>query len=134
MPTGTKISVSQLLKKVPAAVRPTVEAVRRTVKAAAPRPGETIYEPGPALEWPYVEDPPLHRRGANVVGIGTFPTHSTLFFYRGRELDDGSGLLQGGGKEMRFITLRAPADAKKPSVKAVVQRAFTLGGSATRLS
>ncbi len=66
--------------------------------------------------------------GANVVGIGTFPSHATLFFYRGRELDDGSGLLQGGGKEMRFITLRTPADAEGPAVKRMLQKAFKLGG------
>jgi hypothetical protein len=28
--------------------------------------------------------------GESVVGIGTFADHSALFFYRGRELDDGS--------------------------------------------
>jgi hypothetical protein len=63
-----------------------------------------------------------------VVGIGTFADHSNLFFYRGRELDDGSGLLQGGGKAMRFITLRQPADAEQPAVKQMVHRAFKLGG------
>jgi len=68
--------------------------------------------------------------GGNVVAIGTFPDHATLFFYRGRELDDGSGLLQGGGKELRFITLRAPADAVRPAVKQLVRKAFKLGGAA----
>ena len=66
--------------------------------------------------------------GANVVGIGTFPNHSSLYFYRGVELDDGSGLLQGAGKEMRFITLREPADAERPKVRAVVRKAFRLAG------
>src|SRR5438445_6180104 len=71
-----------------------------------------------------------YRSGAaNVVGIGTFPDHSTLYFYRGVELDDGSGLLEGGGKEMRSITLRAPADAEQPAVKRMVRRAFELAGS-----
>jgi hypothetical protein len=69
--------------------------------------------------------------GADVVGVGTFPSHATLFFYRGRELDDGSGLLQGGGKDSRFITLRVPADAEKPAIKRLVRQAFKLGGAAT---
>jgi hypothetical protein len=55
--------------------------------------------------------------GATVLGVGTFPKHSTIYFYRGRELDDGSGLLQGTGKESRFVTLRSPADAKLPALK-----------------
>lgn len=66
--------------------------------------------------------------GVNVVAIGTFPTHATLFFYRGRELEDGSGLLEGGGKDLRFIRLRTPADAARPAVKRMVRKAFQLRG------
>ena len=68
--------------------------------------------------------------GAYVVGIGTFPSHVTLFFYRWRELDDGGGLLQGGGKDLRFITLRSPADAERAAVKRMTRKAFKLGGTA----
>jgi hypothetical protein len=128
----TEISVSEHLRKMPPAVRPTVEAARRTVKAIAPKAQEISYQTQPprskGFMWKiarYAVD------GANVVGIGTFPAHSTLFFFRGRELDDGSGLLQGGGKEMRFITLRAPADAESPALKRTVRKAFKLGGAAT---
>lgn len=64
--------------------------------------------------------------GKNVIGLGTFPKHANLFFYQGKELDDGSGLLQGGGKEMRSITLRTPADADRAEVKRVVRQAFQL--------
>ena len=66
--------------------------------------------------------------GSNVVGIGTFSNHSALFFYRGRELEDENGLLQGSGKDSRFITLRGPADAERPAVKRLVRKAFKLGG------
>jgi hypothetical protein len=52
-----------------------------------------------------------------------------MFFYRGRELDDGSGLLQGSGKDSRLITLRSPADAQRPEVKRLVRKAFKLGGA-----
>jgi hypothetical protein len=74
-----------------------------------------------------VEARALRGRGENVVGIGTFPRHSTLFFYRGRELDDGSGLLEGSGKYSRFIALRTPADAERPAVKRLLRKAFKLG-------
>jgi hypothetical protein len=66
--------------------------------------------------------------GGNVAGIGVFPTYTSLFLYRGRELDDGSGLLEGSGKEMRFIRLRSPEDASKPAVKRILRQAFQLGG------
>ena len=108
---------------------PTVEAARRMVKAVAPKAEEIPYqmaEPrSSSMMWKLFR---YRTGGANVVGIGTFPAHSTLYFYRGVELDDGSGLLQGGGKEMRFITLREPADAERPKVKALVKKAFRLAG------
>jgi hypothetical protein len=48
---------------------------------------------------------------------------------RGRELDDGSGLLQSAGKDSRFVTVRAPADAEGPAVKQLVKKAFKLAAA-----
>src|SRR5258706_423976 len=59
-----------------------------------------------------------------VVGIGTFPTYATLYFYRGRELKDASEQLEGGGKDMRFIRLRTPAEAARPAVRRLVRPAL----------
>src|SRR5438874_8236070 len=67
--------------------------------------------------------------GENVGGIGTFADHANLFFYRGVDLDDGTGLLQGGGKLMRSITLRQPAAAERADVKQMVRKAFQLAAS-----
>jgi hypothetical protein len=107
-----------------------VEAAVSMVKAVAPGAEEIAYD---------MAEPRSSRtmwklaryaiRGENVVGIGTYPGHSALYFYRGREIDDGSGLLQGGGKDMRFISLRSPADAEKPAVKQMVRKAFRLAAS-----
>ena len=61
-----------------------------------------------------------------VAGIGTFSTYAALFFYRGRELDDGTGILEGSGRDARFIRLRTPADATRSAVKGIVRKAFAL--------
>lgn len=119
--------MDQHLVHVPPETRATVEAARRMIRALAPQ----------AVEVPYQSRPPANPstmwklarytlNGENVVGIGTYTKHSTLYFYRGRELDDGSGLLQGSGKDARFMTLRAPADAKRSDVTRLVKRAFQL--------
>jgi hypothetical protein len=121
------ITVSAQLKKVPPAVRPTVQAAIKAIREVAPN----------ATEIPYQMEAPRSDRmmwkivrfavdGANVVGVGTFPRHSTMFFYRGRELDQGDGLLQGAGKDTRFVTLRSPADAESTKVKRLIKRAFRL--------
>ncbi|HEV2014540.1 MAG TPA: DUF1801 domain-containing protein [Candidatus Dormibacteraeota bacterium] len=128
MANADVIPVSDHLKRIPPTVRPIVQAARRTVKALAPTANEITYRSQPPRSsramWKLIR---YAVDGANVVAIGTFPRHSTLFFFRGRELDDGSGLLEGAGKEMRFITLRAPADAERPAVKRMVRKAFRLG-------
>ena len=130
MSKTTQIPVSQLLRKVPAIVRPTVTTARRMVRGLAPVAEEIICMSRPPRSPQYMWKLLLYAvDGATVLGIGTFPTHSTVYFYRGRELDDGSGLLQGSGKERRFITLRSPADAELPALKKLVRKAFRLGGA-----
>jgi hypothetical protein len=118
------------LEKVPRAVRPNVQAAIRTVREVAPGAEEIPYRMAAPrssrMMWKLVR---YAIDGEEVVGIGTFADHSTLYFYRGRELDDGKGLLQGGGKEMRFITLRSPADAGRAEVKQMVRKAFRLARS-----
>jgi hypothetical protein len=129
MPTADEIPVSEHLRKIPPAVRPIVQAARRTVKAAAPRAKEISYRSQPPRSSSYMWKIVRYAvDGANIVAIGTFPKYATLFFYRGRELDDGSGFLEGGGKDARFIRLRTSADAERPAVKRLVRQAFKLGG------
>ncbi|HEY8864808.1 MAG TPA: DUF1801 domain-containing protein [Candidatus Dormibacteraeota bacterium] len=129
MPPATKISLSEQVRKIPTATRPTVQAAIRTVKESAPKAEEITYRSSPprskTMMWKIVR---YAVDGANVVGIGTFSNHSAMFFYRGRELDDRSGLLQGSGKDSRFIALRSPADAQQPVVKRLVRKAFKLAG------
>jgi hypothetical protein len=132
MTPAAEFSLPEQLKKVPVKVRPTVKAAITTVKEIAPEARQITYRSLPprsaSAMWKIVR---YSIDGANVVGIGTFPNHSTMFFYRGRELDDGSGLLQGSGKDARFITLRSAADARKPAVKRLVRKAFKLGPTTT---
>jgi hypothetical protein len=127
MAPPAEFSLSEQLKKIPPETRSTVKAAIRTVKELAPRADEITYRShmprSKSAMWKIVR---YAVDGTNIVGIGTFPHHATLFFYRGRELDDGSGLLQGGGKDARFITLKAPADAERQAVKRLVRRAFKL--------
>jgi len=117
--------LTEQLKDVPPAVRPNVQAAIKMVKEVAPTAAEVAYEMAPprsrSMMWKLVR---YAVDGESVVGIGTFTNHSALYFFRGVELDDDSGLLEGGGKLMRFITLRSPADAERPAVKRLVRKAF----------
>lgn len=112
-------------------MRPTLQAARKSVRAVAPGAVEVAYQGAAPRSKTFMWKVARYEvNGANVVGIGTYPDHSNLFFYRGRELDDGSGLLEGRGKEMRSVTLRTPADAARPEVKRMLKKAFALSGTA----
>ena len=121
------ISLSDQLKKIPSSTRPIVRAALKAVKEAAPYAEEIAYRSqaprSKSAMWKlarYAVD------GVNVVGVGTFTDHSTIFFYRGRELDDPGGLLHGSGKDSRFVTLSSPSDAERPAVKRLVKQAFRI--------
>ena len=129
----SELTVSAQLKRIPSTVRPTVNAARRMVKAAAPNAKEVAYQSNPPRSKSAMWKLARYSLGDEyVAGIGTFSTYATIFFYRGRELDDRSGLLQGGGKDARFLRLRAPADAERPAVKRMVRKAFALERTKTK--
>ena len=119
------MTVDDHLKNVPAAVRPILVAARGTIRKAAPKAEEVAYQSKPpssaSAMWKLAR---YTVGGEQVAGLGTFSGHSTIFFYRGRDLDDPAGLLQGSGKDSRFVTLRSPADAERPAVRKLVREAF----------
>jgi hypothetical protein len=122
------ITVSDHLRRVPPALRPIVQAARRAVKAAGPDAKEVAYQSSAprskSAMWKLVR---YQIDGEYVVGIGIFSTYAAMFFMQGRELDDGSGLLEGSGKDARFTRLRKPSDASQPALTRVLRKAFTAG-------
>lgn len=129
MPTRAKISVSEQLRKIPPSVRPIVKAARAVVQAAAPRAKEIAYQSArPSSKSAMWKLARYTIDDAPVIGIGTFSKHASLFFFRGSDLHDASELLEGGGKQLRYITLHSVADAQRAQVKRIVKQALKLGG------
>ncbi len=117
----------ELPKTLPPKTAPTVRAAIKAVREASPDAIEIPYRMGQprsrSMMWKLVR---YSSGGQNVVGIGTFAEHATMYFYRGREFDDGKGVLKGSGKDTRFLTLRTPADASSAKVKHLLRAAFRL--------
>jgi hypothetical protein len=110
------------------AARPIVRAAIETIRDVAPDSADEVeYEMdaprSTRMMWKLVR---YRAGGENVLGVGTFADHSTMFFYRGRELDAGKGVLQGSGKDTRFVTLRSAADAKSVAIRKLIREAFRL--------
>lgn len=121
------ITVSEQLRKLPAEVRPIVEAAIKAVRDVAPDAEEIPYRMNAPrsdrMMWKLVR---YAVDGKDVVGVGTFPRHSNMFFYRGRELDPSGDLLQGRGKDARYVTLRSAGDSQSQAVKRLLRQAFQL--------
>ncbi len=120
--------LAEQISRLPDPVGPIVQAARQAVLRAAPKR---------AVETPTNHKRPVSRTymwklvryavdDEQVIGIGTFTRHSAIWFDRGRELDDPTGLLQGSGKNSRFVSLRSVADAQTPALKKLITQAFQL--------
>ena len=122
--TAAVVPVSDYLRNVPAGLRPTMQAARKTIMSVAPNgTKETAYR-----VWPIrysVGD-------AAVAGVGNYPRWVSIYFFRGVELDDPDKILEGSGKSMRHVKLREPKDASRPEVKRMIRRAFKQGGITMR--
>ena len=66
-----------------------------------------------------------------MLAIGTYPKDASLLCFRGRKLGEGSGVVEGAGKDLRHITLRA-AGTPSADLERMVRRAFKLGGITMR--
>ncbi|HEY6116560.1 MAG TPA: hypothetical protein VI172_11420 [Candidatus Dormibacteraeota bacterium] len=119
-----------LPKTLPAKTAPIVRAAIKSVRDVSPEATEIPYamaQPrSKSMMWKLVR---YAVDGENVVGVGTFSQHAAMFFYRGRELDSGDVVLQGTGKDTRFISLRTVADASSAPVKRLLRQAFRRSGS-----
>ena len=51
-------------------------------------------------------------------------THVNVGFYRGAELPDPAGLLQGSGKRMRHVRLTAGEEVDEPALEALIAAAY----------
>jgi len=127
-----KTTVSDHLASIPVDVQPIVKAARATVKAVAPNAQEiacaSSKPKSKSMMWKLVRYAAT-ADGEVFVTIGTFTKHSAMFFARGTELDDEDGLLEGGGKALRYITLRTPKDARGAPVEKILRQALALAAS-----
>jgi hypothetical protein len=125
-----QLSLPAQVRTLPPAVRSIVQVARRAVKAAAPDAVEVgcqMAQPrSKSMMWKLCRYAREDEEGY-VVAIGAFANHASIFFARGAELDDGSGILEGSGKQLRYFTLRTRADAERATVKRLVRKAFHLG-------
>ena len=56
--------------------------------------------------------------------VNAFTAHVNVGFFRGAELGDPQGLLEGGGKFMRHVTLRPGHDLDRAALAQLIESAY----------
>jgi hypothetical protein len=103
------------------------EVVRRLVVLI----GEHAPAAGASIKWAQ----PVFESDGPFAYIKAFPSSVNLGFWRGVELDDPDGLLEGDGDRMRHVPLRSVDDIREEAFGAFVRQAVELNserGNPTR--
>ena len=89
-----------------------VRTVRNVVNEAAP-------EAASSIKW----SQPVFEQNGPICYIRAFKSHVNFGFWRGADLPDPEGLLQGDGEKMRHIKLSSADDVEPEAFAALVKSA-----------
>jgi hypothetical protein len=90
-------------------------AVRDLIRAAAPEASE-------AVKWAQ----PVYEQNGPFAYFRASSKHVTFGFWRGAELDDPNGLLEGTGEQMRHVKLASADGIDREALAAFVRQAVEL--------
>jgi hypothetical protein len=103
-----------------------IRAVRASLRARLPTAHELVYDNYNFFVIGYCS---TQRPSDCIVSIAAGASGVSLSFYRGADLVDEHGILQGSGNQNRFIRLKSAADLARPDVDALIQQAVEIGKS-----
>jgi hypothetical protein len=98
-----------------------IRAARGEMRRRLPGAVELVYDNYNALAIGYGSSEKLEDI---VFSIACFPRWVSLFFYRGADLEDLEGLLEGAGSQVRSIRLTRLSLLDDPPVKALMAQAL----------
>jgi hypothetical protein len=98
-----------------------IGTTRRRLRKLMPSAHEVVYEYKDAIVISYS---PTGRGYEGVIGIRVSAEAVRLFFNRGPELPDPAKLLQGSGKQTRWIHLEGAATLSRPEVVGLIEEAL----------
>lgn len=117
----TEAQIESFIAKFSDGVAADIRAARSEMRRRLPGAVEMVYDNYNALAIGYGATDKL----ADVVfSIAAFPKWVRLFFYRGAELDDPDGLLDGEGAQVRSLKLPDLAVLDEPGVQALMAQAL----------
>lgn len=111
----TEETVDDFAAKLPAGQAAILAALRKLIKAAVPKAEE-------AVKWAQ----PVYSSDGPMLFIRAAKAHVTFGFWRGAQLNDPKGLLEGDGDRMRHIKLRNVKEIDSRQITAWIKQAAKL--------
>jgi len=109
------MTVEEYTAKQPAAQAETIRRLRAIVREAAPKAVESI-------KW----GQPVYEQDGPFAFIKAASKHVTFGFWRGTEIPDPKGLLEGSGGQMRHMKILAASGIPTASVRSMLRAAVKL--------
>lgn len=100
-----------------------IRAVRSALRKRFPTANELVYDYGHSLVIGYS---PSDKGIESIVSFAARESGVALYFNRGPELPDPKGLLEGSGRQTRFIAVESASRLAQPAVKALINAAIEL--------
>jgi hypothetical protein len=120
---GSALSEKQLSKfiaKFEPKHRALIGSVRRALRKRLPTANELVWD---NYNFFVVGYSPTERPSDSILSLAAASNGVGLSFYRGSTLPDPHGILQGAGKQNRFIRLESAKTLARPEVEAVIAAA-----------
>ena len=108
-------TVDEYVARIPTELRGVAMELRRVVRAAAPDATESI-------KW----GQPVYGVGGPFAALKAHPRWITLTFWRGADLADPFGLLEGDGDRMRHARFAATSDVRADEITELVRTAVAM--------
>lgn len=114
-------AVEQFLASLPGEVEPIARALRTRIRELVPDAVEQQHGGWKVIG--YSRDGSMK---STICAIAPHSKHVNLQFFRGTELKDPQGLLEGTGKNARHVKLRTSADVQSAAIGELIRQAASL--------
>ena len=118
---SAEAEVRTLIAKFASAHLRLIGATRRSLRKRLPTAHEVVYE---YRDFFVISYSPSERGYEGVLVIRASENGVSLYFNRGKELPDPENLLQGSGKQTRWINLEGASTLARPEVARLIDEAI----------
>lgn len=116
------MTVEEFLDSYSPEVREMALKARETVQRVAPKATERVH-----TGWKIIVYGLGDKMAEQFCAIMPLRSYVNLGFYKGTDLPDPKGLLEGTGKRLRHVKIKQIENADGPALRALIKAAYALG-------